>query len=217
MPLRVLNVSVVVTATHHTPSILHPAFLAAQKIVPEGWQTADPPICTPPLSVVKYENGVVFTADPGKLQVIDNRPGDTPNESPVTDLASKYIAILPHVRYSGVGINLKGFVELPDAEAYLMEKFLKPGPWSEPPLAAEGVGIKLVFSADGARLILTVDAGSVASSTEPERTGILVDANYHTDVSETDCVAAATTAIEHFPRYCSDFASTVPTVLGLRG
>jgi hypothetical protein len=38
MKLEIVNTSVVVLAAEHNPTILHPAFLSAQEIVPEGWE-----------------------------------------------------------------------------------------------------------------------------------------------------------------------------------
>ena len=52
MGLAVLNRAVVVLAREHNPTILHPSFLGAQGIVPKDWQLAEPPMCTPPLSMV---------------------------------------------------------------------------------------------------------------------------------------------------------------------
>ena len=51
------SVSVVVTAQFHNPSILNPDFLVSRQIVPEGWAVAET-LTTPPVSVVKYENGI---------------------------------------------------------------------------------------------------------------------------------------------------------------
>ena len=215
MKLEVLNVNIVVTAAHHNPSILHPTFLTTQGIVPEDWQTVGAVICTPPLSIARYQNGIGFTAEPEKFQVVDQRPGDAPANSRVTILASKYIEKLPHVRYTGVGANIKGFVETSSADSYLVERFLKSGPWRQPPLAFQAVGIKLMFGVDGGRLVLALDPGVVASSTGPGRSGIVIDANYHTDISEGSSVAVVTDAIGRFPRYCSEFPSTASGVLGI--
>src|SRR5688572_20388198 len=105
METRTLNTAVVVTADAHNPSILHPAFLTAQNVVPAKWEPGEPPLCTPAVSVVKYRNGITFTVEAAKLQVANARPPEEPERDPVFPLAANYVRTLPHVKYTGVGIN----------------------------------------------------------------------------------------------------------------
>src|SRR5690348_7266953 len=107
--LELVEASVVVLAQDHNPSILHPSFLASQGIVPEEWQCAEPPICTPAFSVTSYANGVVFTVESHRFQVQDKNPQGNGSTSPAPELAARYIRKLPYVRYRAVGINLTGF------------------------------------------------------------------------------------------------------------
>jgi len=62
MTLSMLQASVVVTAESHNPTILHPHFLKTQGIVPPDFEPAESPVCTPPLAIVKYRNGLNYTA-----------------------------------------------------------------------------------------------------------------------------------------------------------
>ena len=64
------SVSVVVTAQFHNPSILNPDFLASREIVPADWKVAET-LTTPPVSVVKYENGVEWSVDQSRLTVAE--------------------------------------------------------------------------------------------------------------------------------------------------
>ena len=127
MKLEIVNASVVVTATQHNPSILHPSFLTSQDIVEADWVLAEQPICTPPLAIVKFKNGIVFTAQPEQLQVTDNLLDEDVASSVVSELVERYVRTLPHVQYSAVGVNFKAFVEVVDAATFLIERFLKNG------------------------------------------------------------------------------------------
>ena len=215
MKLEVLNVSVVVAAANHNPSILHPSFLDAEGIIGSDWELAAPPICTPPLSVVKFQNGVEFVVEPQKLLVIDNQPGADHGSSMVSGLADKYVKTLPHVRYTGVGINMRGFVEIADPGAQLMERFLKPGPWNEESLLAEAVGLSFIYRVDGSRLLLSVEGGTHASGEGAKRHGIVLDANYHQEITQQDPKAKVHEAIARFSHFCENFATIASRVINL--
>ncbi len=129
-----MNASVVVVARDHNPTILHPAFLESQGIVRSDWQLAEPPICVPPASVVKYANGIVFTVDLNRFQVLDNGVPEEILGGRVRELAIAYIDRLPHVRYTAVGVNFRAFAEHADPERFLIDRFLKPGPWNSSPI-----------------------------------------------------------------------------------
>ena len=215
MRLEVVSVNVVVTASSHNPSILHPAFLTSQGIVDTDWRLSEPPVCTPVLSLVKYENGIVFTAESEKLQVLDNEPGDDPASSLVPTLANQYVTKLPHVRYTGVGVNVKGFVEVAEARRLLVDRFLRPGPWNEPSLSVKALGVRLVYDIEGGRRRLSLDAGGLSRGGGPNREGIVIDANYHSKATPPDLVTAVREALDRFPRHCEDFGTTTRTVLCL--
>ena len=150
MQLKILNTGLVVTAQAHNPAILHPAFLVAQKIVPEDWEPADPPICTPPFAQVKFKNQIVFTVQTDRLQVKDERPPEDVRSSQVPELATKYIRTLPHVRYTAVGVNVTGALECADPGAFLVERFMKPGPWNERELSLQSTTIQMQYPPNGA-------------------------------------------------------------------
>jgi len=183
MRLKFLNTSTVVAAQEHNPTILHPAFLESRKIIPPEW-VASGVICTPPVAVVKYnENGFVITVDGGKLQVVDNNPGEHPENSLAPQVASKYISELPHVRYTAVGLNFAGFVEIDGPERRVLERFLKPDPSWQSRFSPKAVGLKFVFPLTNGFLHLSVDAGSVQRENDEKMSGILVNANCHFDLS----------------------------------
>ena len=183
MKLEILNVSVVVAAEAHNPTILHPEFLRGRNIVPEGWESSEELICTAALSVVKAKDeSIVFTVQPTKFQIVDNIPGTNPASSRAPGIAAKYIGALPHVRYTAVGMNCGGFLELSTPEERLIERFLKPGdPWQRqfPPQA---MGLRLVFTLPEGRLTLSIDAGTLQKRGEELRHGCLVNANCHVDL-----------------------------------
>jgi len=206
MEIRKLNVSVVVLAMEHNPTILHPSFLESEGIVPKGWQLAEPPICTPPLSVVKYKNGINFSVESRKFQVAQSPPPDKLEDSQAPELAIKYVEKLPYVRYTAIGINMAALIKDPEPEKTLISKFLVAENCSVSSLNLESASFRFVYRMEKGRLNLTCEPGSIESD---QLNGIVVNANYHTDCSGTNPVQELREIVLKFPDRCNHFEETV--------
>jgi len=218
MKLKFLSVTIVVLAEDHNPSILHPSFLKAQGIVPADWKlaAAEPVICTPPFSMVKFDNDMVFTVENKKLQVIDNRPENKPGQSMAPKLLAKYMETLPHVHYKAIGINFSGLVECAKPESFIMERFLTRGDWNSENRKPQELGLTLKYGAPDGQLWFTINSGSAQGPTHNViRTGILATGNYHSDLPQDKALVVATRLLAGFPAKAIDFAQTAKTILGL--
>ncbi|MBA2492015.1 MAG: hypothetical protein H0V34_10035, partial [Gammaproteobacteria bacterium] len=155
MDLKLFEVSIVIVGNDCNPTILNPDFLASQKIVPEawGWQVVGAPITTPPFATAAYDSGVAITVDTSKVQVVGVWQDDHTCGS-VAHIARRYVEVLPHVRYTGVGNNFRGLSENDDAETFLKNRFLKPGAWDSDANSIAAAAIKFIYSRPGARLSL---------------------------------------------------------------
>ena len=178
---RLVQFSVVVVGKAHNPTILNPDFLALQRIVPEDWKVVQT-ITTPPLSMVRYENGISITVESEKLQLVDLGAGENPVQSEASVIASHYVRTLPHVRYTAVGTNFQSVAETSSPEIALKNRFLKSGPWDSDAHPVEAVGIRLVYPFSSGRLVLSFDAGEAkgedAEAGEAKRV-IITNANFH--------------------------------------
>jgi len=214
MELRFLNTSIGVAARDHNPTVLHPAFLASQQIVTDV-ELLEPPICTPAFAVVKYANGLVFTVERERFQLLDNRLREDFSSSDIPRLATKYLKTLPHVRYTGVGINITAFVECINPETFLITRFLKPGEWNDEALAVRDLGLNFVYEVPQAVLRLSCSAGTVRHSEMGEKRGILLTANYHTDLPEVETIKEAEGVLTLYSERCAHFSQTAKRILGL--
>ena len=216
MKLELLNTSVVVTAQDHNPTILHPTFLTSVGIVPEDWQLVEPPICTPAMSTVRYANRISFIVTMDRFQLKDDAASVEFRASRVPELASNYIEKLPHVRYTGVGVNVQGFVEHSDAEALLVKRFLKTGAWNTGSLKPQALGLRFAYQVVEGTLRLSCDAGVVRRIEEKaERKGIILDANYHREITESNRMQETTRAIRCFAERGEHLLETAKLILGL--
>lgn len=152
--------------------------------MPSDWEVAEPSVSTPVFGMVKYKNGIVFNVQENRFQVGQNELKDDVGECQVPALARKYVQKLPHVKYQAVGINFKGFIECADPETLVMDRFLKPGIADFNGAHPEASGFRFVYHLDDVRLRLSFDSGKVKGADgEKERSGILIDANYHMDLA----------------------------------
>ena len=96
------------------------------KIVPKEWKVLET-ITTPGISTIEYENSIQWTIDQQRLSITQEH--DAPfreyGDSKVYDLADTYIGILPHVPYSGLGLNCVLSVAREDPSRWITDKFLK--------------------------------------------------------------------------------------------
>lgn len=179
--------SVVVTGEVHNPTILNPDFLAARGIVPSEWRDnvkVTEAITTPPLAMVKYSNGISIVVENEKMQVVDSNKCVEPKKSPVTEIACKYVAVLPHVKYKAVGINFHCIIDRENPREYIKDLFVKSGTWDAGEPVLEAVGLKLVYPiSDGGRLILSLDAAErkIINGQEDPVPIVMVVANFHRD------------------------------------
>lgn len=213
MEVEKLNVSVVVLAREHNPSILHPAFLSSQGIMPESEELAGSPLCTPPLSVVKYKSGISFSVEKNKFQVLQSPPPEDWKNSKVPQLAILYIKSLPHVNYTAVGINFSVLLKPENPERYLVEKFLDKAKTEKGGLRLKTAGLRLVYPLEEAVLNLTCEPGELESGADPGarqvKKGVIVNGNYHQVLKENAKVGDASAAISGYGKFCAHFEEKV--------
>lgn len=187
MKSHMVQFSAVVVGNVHNPSILSPAFLESEEIVSlaKGCEVAEN-LTTPAFAMVRYTDGISITVEPNKLQVMDVGAGEEPTGRKATAIASAYAIRLPHVRYSGVGMNYQSFIEHEASDSYLKERFLKPGGWDNSSGPLKAVGLRLVYPLeDGGRVTLSLDAGEVERSNDEGRyQAVIARANFHRDCTE---------------------------------
>jgi len=187
MDVILSNFSIVVLAQAHNPTILNPDFLKNNDIVSPDFKTKNV-ICTPPVAQVVYEEGISIVAEFERLQFIDTITERIPESSPIPDIAARYIKILPHVRYTACGINFAGHFPFKDKEtarSFISEKFIKPGPWL-PQKENTDIGVTFTYSIGNTKKTVSLKPGEIQGPDGAMFPGILVNANYHLDITEGD-------------------------------
>lgn len=204
--VRLHDVSVVVTAEFHNPSILNPDFLRIRGIVPQDWIVAET-LTTPPVSVVKYGNGIAWTVEQSRLTVTERCGPTFGDHYKSHDLVNAYLRALPHVPYRGLGLNCRLSVSRPDPRRWLVERFAAGWVRDDPKVR-------------GMRPAFALDAGdAVCNVTFREATGedgpcVAAECNlHHEGPSDVDDLQAA---ISRWPERRQFIDSTLRSLLGSR-
>jgi hypothetical protein len=178
MEYKLLNTAIVVLSEGNNPKLLNHDFLTRNKIVPDEWEMRDI-LVTPPFSHLKYKNGVELTVEINKLQIKVENPEALAWDVELPRMARQYLQVLPHVNYTGVGIN---FVFI--AGSYPREplaKLLHSGPWLTANGGLSSAAIELHFKNSKPRLNVKIEQHPDAGRKSDEHLRLVLFANYHHD------------------------------------
>lgn len=210
MKFNLDNFSIVVLAQAHNPTILNPDFLKNNGIVDSSF-TPNNIICTPPVAQVSYVEGISIMAEFEKLQFIDTEPKRIPFESPIPEIAAKYINVLPHVRYKAAGLNFIGHYLCKDKEfalSFLHHKFLKDGSWNTYGDEMPSLSLKFTYSLKKLKCTFSMETAELLRPNEPSLPIIAINANYHIDSSSIEenisFINNWQTQFDHFSKVISD-------------
>ena len=197
------SVSVVVTAQFHNPSILNPDFLASREIVPGDWAVAET-LTTPPVSVVKYENGVEWSVDQSRLTVAEKNGPGFGDSYRVHNLVIAYLQRLPHVPYRSLGLNCLVSILQADPRRWMIERF--GAGWLRDEPTVLGMTPKLALDAGDA-----VCHVSVADAPKDGKRLVLDCNMHHEGPLDVDGMCAA---IERWPERQTFIRSALAMLIG---
>lgn len=188
MDLKLHNASVVVLSEGNNPKLLSHDFLARNEIVPEDWEIRDI-LVTPPFSRLKYKNGVELIVEINKLQIKVENPEALGWDVELPRMAKQYLQVLPHVNYTGVGINF-AFM----AGSYPKDPFsslLRDGPWLHVQGGLSSAAIELHYKSVQPRLNVKIEQRPDPRQESDVHPGLVLFANYHHDFTPQEEQARA--------------------------
>ena len=165
------SVSVVITAQSHNPSILTKEFVVSRGIVPEDW-TLREAVAIPPLSLLRYDNGIQWIVDQSRLNVIEDCKGEFQDNYLVHDMVDKYLGIVTHAPYRSLGLNWVVSIEQERPSSWLLEKFLRKNLWV--PGGPDLIGMEPKFAFQVGDTVLNIALGVPQNSHT-----VLADCNVH--------------------------------------
>jgi len=152
------QIVVTIGAKRHNPSILNPDFLKINQIVPSEWELAESPICVEPHSEVSFTNGIKIVAEFEAISFSEAVNPDNELDLCVPSMAKSYIELLPHVDYTGAGIEIRGDISMSESEVddFFFRKLVRRGTWNQIDGRSARVGLRVYYPIENGHLILTI-------------------------------------------------------------
>lgn len=189
--IELTHFSVVVLAQTHNPTILNPDFLKNTGIIAGEYRIKNS-ICTPPVAQVVYEEGISVIAEFEKIQFIDDLSERLPSESPIPQIAVKYINTLPYVKYTAAGINFAGhrlYSDYESVRAFMRNRFVKDGPWMNSENETVDIGLNFVYKAGDVKRNISINPGEYRKTEKSSGPIVVLRYNHHLEVQPNDTEA----------------------------
>jgi len=182
--LELYELTIVVVAKNHNPTILNPDFLYRNNIVEEGLDLAEAPITTEVFSRVSFKSGIVIVADSNRVTFVDRNKKSLADKTPLPKIAVDFLQTLEHVSYKAVGINPKGIIEFADSESvrlYLIDSFFKKNSWIDVKDFKLHPKLALSYKGQDKNFTINIEEG-IGTDEDKGKHFIVCNANYHRDL-----------------------------------
>lgn len=108
--IRLVEVSIVLVGEDNDPSIINRDFLDRFGILVGEREVVQPTFSTPMFSQVTFSDGLSVASAPNVVMFSQSASDLDVDDVVIPDVATRYMAAVPNVHYSGYTINLTGFV-----------------------------------------------------------------------------------------------------------
>ncbi|HAX80871.1 MAG TPA: hypothetical protein DCY88_34800 [Cyanobacteria bacterium UBA11372] len=181
------EISIVLSARSHNPTLLTFDFLKGSGVIPGDWELARPPVLTVGSAQVIFKNGVNIVANSQTVTFSEAVTTKAFENVEVAKIARKYVATLPNLDYQAVGINPKRFIpfeEQPEqAHKYITETILSSGAWQNFGIAPMQAGINLVYTLERCQLRLGINEARLRFPDRDTVPALLFAGNFYYDVT----------------------------------
>lgn len=182
LQMDLVGFSVVVVAEANNPTILNPDFLRHNGIVGSHRQLSenDPPITSPLLSAVIFDDALTVRADPNRVTFEQRGSALSLEDIECVDMAKGYLKTVPHVPYTAFGLNPQVIVRN-SATRRLSDMLRSSGSGMTFNSVVPRFELKAIYEMAGKRLTLDLQEG-------PNEQGslMLCHGNIHRDIAESN-------------------------------
>jgi hypothetical protein len=186
--VEVRDFSMVLVAENANSTILNPGFLKYNRIVPDEWELAMPPICTPPVSQVIYKNGVNIVAQPDKISFGEFI--DTEKIYKIPEISSKFVDVVPIINYQAIGINFNAYIlagEKEQEQDIILNKLIAAGKWKNFRGKSPNTLVQFVYQFEDSVFTIAIQEALMNNFPNNEQTPIIAFvANFHRQLIGTN-------------------------------
>jgi hypothetical protein len=188
--LTVQELAIVIAVEKIDPTLLTPEFLNMTQIVPSEWEVLGQPMRSQEGSQITYQQGVSIIAQPQRLSFVELIINKDVESIEVVKIAKSLVKILANLKFAGIGINFRGYLDFAGQEAaaqrFMFSHLLAIGDWQNIGTAPVQAGINLGFTFPDKKLNLTINEATVQ---QPDQTGapiILFSGNFDYELNAAE-------------------------------
>lgn len=154
------ELSIIIAAQDLTPTMMSPDFLKFSGIISKEWELSQQPVLNPNFAQLNFTNGIGIIAQPRTITISESLGNKKLEDLAIYNVASKYIAKLPHAEYVGLSFSPKILIPFPNApeaaRQYITGKLLGSGSWKRIGKVPLKAGINLMYLLDRCQLSLNI-------------------------------------------------------------
>ena len=184
--VKLFEFSVVLVANEHNPTIINRDFLLNNGIVVEQRPLDEPPpFSTPATSQVAFDSGLTVRGD--RKRVVFEQSGEPLSIEDVlcAEIAKRYLKTIPHVNYTAIGVNPKGYRVLAGRPSDgVAGALIDNGTWMKHRSAVPSFGLKATYQYDAKKITLDIFEGEVIEADQEKVRILALQGNIHRDIQE---------------------------------
>jgi hypothetical protein len=196
--LTVQELAIVIAVEKIDPTMLTPEFLSMTQIVPSEWEVLGQPVRSFEGSQITYQQGVSIITQPQRISFVEliinkqveSIAGGTSGAIEVAKIAKSLVKVLANLKFVGVGINFRGYLDFAGKEAaaqrFMFSHLLALGDWQKIGTAPVQAGINLGYTFPGKRLNLTINEATVQQPDQSAAPIILFSGNFDYELKALD-------------------------------
>jgi len=177
----------VIAANDFSPAVVNFEFLKYSGVIGADWELARAPIYNNQVTQLAFQNGVVITAQSGRIILAENLAEKDASHSLIGDVAHKFVQSLPNLEYSAVGINPTGHAAFEggrdSVKQFLSGTLVAPGPWQNIGIEAPRATLNFTYRLERGALNLTVSEAGLRADDETITPVVVFSGNFSYPVS----------------------------------
>jgi hypothetical protein len=184
------EISIIIAAQDLTPTMMSQEFLKFSGIIPKEWELSQQPVLNPNFAQLNFTNGININAQPRMITISESLGNKQLENLAIAEVASNYIAKLPHAEYMGLSFSPKILIPFPitpeTAREYITNTLLGSGAWKKIGTVPVQAGINLMYLLDRCQLTMNISEARLQQPQQQPITALLFSGNFNYNVDPGD-------------------------------
>lgn len=170
------------------PTFLTSKFLRESRIIPKGWEFAQPPQIDAQTAKVAFTNDVFISARVGAITFSENLDGKNVLDVKIPSLVYKWVKTLHKFDYQQIEIEPSSFFTLEEKSAdffryYIPTALLTPGSWKEASLKPIRASLSLAFTSEKGEFFIKIEDVRLRQANNSLQPGVMFSGNFFYEIA----------------------------------